>query len=414
MDDNILVIGIAGGTGSGKTTLMNNLISRFEGMVTVISHDNYYKRHDDMTYEERSQLNYDEPAAFDTSLMVYHLEELRRGHAIECPVYDFTIHNRSEQTIHIVPKKVIIVEGILIFENEELRNLMDIRIFVDTDADIRLCRRIKRDVKQAGKNFGKRTEAVSGHGQAHARAVRGAEQEVRQHRRPRGRKKSGGAGHDRRPHPAASGGNMNYESLIFDIDGTLWDSRALVAEGYNIQLNKEGLSRYCITAETLKPLFGRVMTEIADVLFADFPEKERYALMARCMETENRHLHENPCHIGYPGVRETMEELAKTHRLFIVSNSQQGYPELCISKLGLTGCITGHLCFGDTGTSKGKTIRTLMEKYHITSCAYIGDTQGDYEATVEAGVPFLWASYGFGTPAGYAGKIDSFEDLLKL
>ena len=113
-------------------------------------------------------------------------------------------------------------------------------------------------------------------------------------------------------------------------------------------------------------------------------------------------------------VRETMEELAKTHRLFIVSNSQQGYPELCISKLGLTGCITGHLCFGDTGTSKGKTIRALMEKYHITSCAYIGDTQGDYEATVEAGVPFLWASYGFGTPAGYAGKIDSFTDLLKL
>lgn len=414
MDDNILVIGIAGGTGSGKTTLMNNLISRFEGMVTVISHDNYYKRHDDMTYEERSQLNYDEPAAFDTSLMVYHLEELRRGHAIECPVYDFTIHNRSEQTIHIVPKKVIIVEGILIFENEELRNLMDIRIFVDTDADIRLCRRIKRDVKQAGQNPGKRAEAVSGHGQAHARAVRGAEQEVRQHRRARGRKKSGGAGHDHRPHPAALGGSMNYESLIFDIDGTLWDSRALVAEGYNIQLNKEGLSRYCITAETLKPLFGRVMTEIADVLFADFPEKERYALMARCMETENRHLHENPCHIGYPGVRETMEALAKTHRLFIVSNSQQGYPELCISKLGLTGCITGHLCFGDTGTSKGKTIRTLMEKYNITSCAYIGDTQGDYEATVEAGVPFLWASYGFGTPAGYAGKIDSFTDLLKL
>ena len=207
---------------------------------------------------------------------------------------------------------------------------------------------------------------------------------------------------------------MNYESLIFDIDGTLWDSRALVAEGYNIQLKKEGLSQYCITAETLKPLFGRVMTEIADVLFADFPEKERYALMARCMETENRHLHENPCHIGYPGVRETMEKLAKTHRLFIVSNSQQGYPELCISKLGLTGCITGHLCFGDTGTSKGKTIRTLMDKYCITSCAYIGDTQGDYEATVEAGVPFLWASYGFGTPAEYAGKIDSFEELLKL
>lgn len=414
MDDNILVIGIAGGTGSGKTTLMNNLISRFEGMVTVISHDNYYKRHDDMTYEERSQLNYDEPAAFDTSLMVYHLEELRRGHAIECPVYDFTIHNRSEQTIHIVPKKVIIVEGILIFENEELRNLMDIRIFVDTDADIRLCRRIKRDVNKRGRTL----ESVLKQYQDTVKPMH--ERYVEPSKKyanivvPEGRKESGGAGYDHRPHPAASGGSMNYESLIFDIDGTLWDSRALVAEGYNIQLNKEGLSRYCITAETLKPLFGRVMTEIADVIFADFPERERYALMARCMETENRHLHENPCHIGYPGVRETMEELAKTHRLFIVSNSQQGYPELCISKLGLTGCITGHLCFGDAGTSKGKTIRTLMEKYNITSCAYIGDTQGDYEATVEAGVPFLWASYGFGTPAGYAGKIDSFTDLLKL
>ena len=153
MDDNILVIGIAGGTGSGKTTLMNNLISRFEGMVTVISHDNYYKRHDDMTYEERSQLNYDEPAAFDTSLMVYHLEELRRGHAIECPVYDFTIHNRSEQTIHIVPKKVIIVEGILIFAEPELRERLDIKLFVDTDADVRILRRIVRDVRDRGRDL---------------------------------------------------------------------------------------------------------------------------------------------------------------------------------------------------------------------------------------------------------------------
>ena len=99
----VIVIGVAGGTGSGKTTLVKALVNRFGDNITVLSHDNYYKRHDDMTYEERSQLNYDEPAAFDTSLMVYHLEELRRGHAIECPVYDFTVHNRSEQTIHIVP-----------------------------------------------------------------------------------------------------------------------------------------------------------------------------------------------------------------------------------------------------------------------------------------------------------------------
>ena len=151
--DNILVIGIAGGTGSGKTTLMKNIINRFEGHVTVLSHDNYYKRHDELTYEERCKLNYDEPEAFDTSLMVYHLEELRHGQAVDCPVYDFTVHNRSDETLHIVPEPVIIVEGILIFASEELRNLMDIRIFVDTDADVRLCRRIKRDVNKRGRTL---------------------------------------------------------------------------------------------------------------------------------------------------------------------------------------------------------------------------------------------------------------------
>ena len=153
MEHNILVIGIAGGTGRGKTTLMDNLIGKFQNEVTVLSHDNYYKRHDDMPYEERCKLNYDEPAAFDTSLMVYHLDQLRHGYSIECPVYDFTVHNRSDETIRLVPHKVIIVEGILIFENEELRNLMDIKIFVDTDADIRLCRRIKRDVNKRGRSL---------------------------------------------------------------------------------------------------------------------------------------------------------------------------------------------------------------------------------------------------------------------
>ena len=151
--DNILVIGIAGGSGSGKTTLMKNLITRLGGQVTVVSHDNYYKRRDDMTYEERCLVNYDEPAAFDTSLMVYQLSELRRGFPVDCPVYDFTIHNRSDETVKIVPEQVIIVEGILIFEDKQLRDLMDIKIFVDTDADIRLCRRIKRDVNKRGRSL---------------------------------------------------------------------------------------------------------------------------------------------------------------------------------------------------------------------------------------------------------------------
>ena len=151
--DNILVIGIAGGSGSGKTTLMKNLVEKFQGSVTVVSHDNYYKRHDELTYEERCLLNYDEPGAFDTDLMVSQLDQLRHGQAIDCPVYDFTIHNRSDETVRIVPERVIIVEGILIFEPQALRELMDIRIFVDTDADIRLCRRIKRDVNKRGRSL---------------------------------------------------------------------------------------------------------------------------------------------------------------------------------------------------------------------------------------------------------------------
>ena len=153
MDNNILVIGIAGGTGSGKTTLMKNIIEKYSDNVTVLRHDNYYKRHDELTYEQRCQLNYDEPAALETDLMAVHLDKLRHGEAIDCPVYDFTVHNRSNETIRVVPKKVIIVEGILIFENKELRDLMDIRIFVDTDADVRLCRRIKRDVNKRGRTL---------------------------------------------------------------------------------------------------------------------------------------------------------------------------------------------------------------------------------------------------------------------
>ena len=151
--EDILVIGIAGGSGSGKTTLMNNVIAQFGGEITVLSHDNYYKRHDDLTYEERCGLNYDEPAALETDLMARQLDQLRHGQAIDCPVYDFTVHNRSNETIRIEPKKVIIVEGILIFENQPLRDLMDIRIYVDTDADVRVCRRVKRDVRKRGRSL---------------------------------------------------------------------------------------------------------------------------------------------------------------------------------------------------------------------------------------------------------------------
>ena len=148
-----MIIGIAGGTGSGKTTLTNKLKNHFGDRITVVYHDNYYKRHDEMTYEERCLLNYDIPEAFDTDMLIDHLKQMKENQSILCPVYDFTVHNRSDKVVEIKPSKVIIVEGILIFENEELCNLMDIKIFVDTDADTRILRRAMRDIKERARSI---------------------------------------------------------------------------------------------------------------------------------------------------------------------------------------------------------------------------------------------------------------------
>ena len=137
----------------GKSTLAEELSKMVNKSILIINQDAYYYDHPDMSFEERCELNYDEPDAFDTSLMAYHLDCLRHGEAIDCPVYDYTVHNRSNETVRITPSKVIVVEGILIFENKQLRDLMDIKLFVDTDADIRLCRRIKRDVNKRGRTL---------------------------------------------------------------------------------------------------------------------------------------------------------------------------------------------------------------------------------------------------------------------
>ena len=149
----IIVIGIAGGTGSGKTTITRKLMQNFGGDVSVIYHDNYYKAHHSMSYEERAKLNYDHPDAFDTDLMIKHLRKLKKGEAIYCPVYDYTVHDRSDKTVLIKPAKVIVVEGILIFQSKELCDLMDIKIFVDADADERILRRIIRDVRDRGRSL---------------------------------------------------------------------------------------------------------------------------------------------------------------------------------------------------------------------------------------------------------------------
>ena len=150
---NIMVIGIAGGTGSGKTTFTKRLIQRFGTEVSVVHHDNYYKAHHDMPYEQRAKLNYDHPNAFDTELLVEHLKKLRRGESIQCPVYDYAIHDRTDKTITIKPTRVIVVEGILIFASRELCQLMDVKIFVETDADVRILRRIVRDVRDRGRSL---------------------------------------------------------------------------------------------------------------------------------------------------------------------------------------------------------------------------------------------------------------------
>ena len=208
---------------------------------------------------------------------------------------------------------------------------------------------------------------------------------------------------------------MKYESIIFDIDGTLWDSRALIAEGYNIQLRKENLHHLQTNEDVLLKLFGRTMSEIADNLFPDFAPEERYALMDRCIESEDAYLNEHPCDtIAYPDIKPTMEELAKKHRLFIVSNGQKGYPQLAARKLGVDHLIAGYLSYGDTGTEKGETIRILMKDHNITDAVYVGDTQGDYVATVEAGIDFIWADYGFGQPEHCHGTIHGFKDLLNM
>ena len=148
-----LTIGIAGGTGSGKTTITKKIVSEFGRDVSVIHHDNYYKAHDDMPYSERCKLNYDHPNAFDTQLLLTHLRSLKKGQAVSIPTYDYTVHNRAERTVRIRPAKVLVIEGILIFAEPELCREMDIRIYVDADADVRILRRIVRDVRDRGRSL---------------------------------------------------------------------------------------------------------------------------------------------------------------------------------------------------------------------------------------------------------------------
>jgi uridine kinase len=147
----VLVIGIAGGSGSGKTTLATNIINHLDGRISVLRHDDYYKCQDNIPMEERVKTNYDHPHAFDTDLLIYHLDELRAGRDILAPTYDYKTHTRSAITREVKAMKVIVLEGILILENPLLREKLDMKIYVDTDADVRVLRRLMRDVKERGR-----------------------------------------------------------------------------------------------------------------------------------------------------------------------------------------------------------------------------------------------------------------------
>ena len=148
-----ILIGIAGGTGSGKSTFTNRIKKQFGDDVTVIYHDNYYRRRDDIPFEERKKINYDHPDALETDMLIEHIKQLKAGKSVVCPVYDFSVHNRSDKTVVIKPSKVILVEGILVLQNPELCNLLDIKIFVEADADERILRRVLRDVEERGRDL---------------------------------------------------------------------------------------------------------------------------------------------------------------------------------------------------------------------------------------------------------------------
>ena len=207
---------------------------------------------------------------------------------------------------------------------------------------------------------------------------------------------------------------MQTDSIILDVDGTLWDSTAIVARAWTRAVREGGCTDRIVTADQLKQLFGRTMKVIADLLLPEVEEKKRYEIMDACCEYEHQALEEDECRICYPGVTDTVKELSKKLPVCIVSNCQSGYIELFLEKTGLAPYVKDFECYGNTGRNKADNIRLLVERNGYARPVYVGDTQGDLEASREAGVPFIFASYGFGQPEEYDGTISSFGELTEL
>ena len=201
--------------------------------------------------------------------------------------------------------------------------------------------------------------------------------------------------------------------FFFDVDGTLWDSTDSVARSWNLAIQENSSLDLTITENALQQVFGKTMTEIADTLFSRLPEKERMKLLEVCFQYENRYLETHPGKL-FDGVTDTLAALSGQYPLFIVSNCQQGYIEVLLRTCSLEPFIKDHLCFGETQTSKGQTILTLMKRNGLKNPVYVGDTRGDADACAEAGIPFIFAGYGFGDVPDAKMRISKFTDLKDL
>ena len=214
---------------------------------------------------------------------------------------------------------------------------------------------------------------------------------------------------------------MTTDGIIFDIDGTIWDSTDIVATAWNEAIKefllldtKNTISIEALNKERLKSLFGKTMDIIAKELFPNLSEQDQAKLLEICDTYEKKYLIKNQEDITYPGVKETIKTLSKTHKIFIVSNCQKGYIELCLDKNNLWPYITAIECYGNTKQKKGFNIAKIIQENKLKTPIYVGDTQLDFEASKENTIPFIWASYGFGKPVSYTAKITTITELLTL
>jgi phosphoglycolate phosphatase len=204
------------------------------------------------------------------------------------------------------------------------------------------------------------------------------------------------------------------KNIIFDVDGTLWDTTEVVAKAWNKAVSEVGGIDINITGDMLKKEFGKPMDVIAKNLFPKASEKERELILQKCCHYEHEALMENTDNLLFPDVKETLIELSKKCNIFIISNCQSGYIELFMEKIGVAQYVIDFECYGNTLKSKGENIKLVVERNNLEDAVYVGDTQGDYEATVFAGVPFVFAKYGFGRVENYHLAIDSIKELVKL